>query len=359
MSFLSDTGAPAHPSVLEALARVNHDVAPSYGADAASRRVTARLAELFETDVEVLLVGCGTAANALALSLLCPPTHAVLCHEEAHIACDERGAVEFYTGGGALQLLPGADGRIDLAALDAVLAARDLDFVHHTPAAALSLTNLNECGAAYSSAQTIERAARARDHGLGVHLDGARLANAQVATGESLAALTHGAGADVVTFGLTKNGAMSCEAIVLFGPLRAKFPELQARAKRAGHLPPKMRFAAAQAEALLSDELWRDLAAHANACACALASGLAALPGVRLAHVGADGLPDGNEVFAVLPDAMIASLRAAGVGFYPWPGGPNSGGLVRLVTSWATTLDEVERALERARASVRADPANA
>ncbi|MCG8441617.1 MAG: beta-eliminating lyase-related protein [Caulobacterales bacterium] len=339
MNFLSDTGAPAHPAVLEALSRVNEGDAPSYGDDAVSARVNAKLAALFETDVEAWLVGSGTAANALALSLFCPPMGAILCHEEAHIERDERGAPEFFTGGGKLRLLPGAHGRIDMDALSAALAARDPGFVHESPAEVLSLTNLTECGGAYTPDLAAARAEAARAAGLAVHLDGARLANAVAGTGASPAALTWRAGVDVVTFGATKNGALGCEAIVLFGKARERIGELRARAKRAGHMPAKMRFLAAQLEALIDGELWLRLAAAANARARRLADGLAALPGVEIVHP-----VEGNEVFARLPEPLAHALRADGAAFYPWPDGSS-----RFVCAWSTHERDVDAALAAAR----------
>jgi threonine aldolase len=344
MEFVSDTTAPAHPAILEALARVNDGAAPSYGADQASARVKRALTELFETDVEVWLVASGTAANALALSVLCPSLGAIAAHEQSHIARDERGAVTFVTGGAQLMLLPGADGKIDLDALDAALAANKPDFVHETPLAALSLTNLTECGAAYSAAETAARASRAKAIGLAVHVDGARFASAVVGSGASPAALTWKAGADALSFGGTKNGALGCEAIVLFGDARERIEELKARAKRAGHMPAKARFLAAQMEAYLEGGLWLDLAAHANARARTLAEALAGHPGVVIVHP-----VDGNEVFARLPDTLAGALAAAGVKFHGW-----AGDVHRFVCSWATSEGEiagVAKAVEKIRGS--------
>ncbi len=333
MDFSSDTSAPAHPNVIEAIARVNHKSAASYGGDAATLRVRALLAEVFETDdLDFWICASGTASNALALSLICSPTGAILCHEEAHIERDERGAPEFFTGGGKLCLLPGPGAQIDQQALRAALAGIDHSFVHETPAQALSLTNLTECGTAYTVDQITEYAAQARAAGLSVHLDGARLANALASTGASPAQMTWQAGVDVLTLGLTKTGAIGCEIIILFGALRTKFAELQARAKRAGHMPPKMRFLAAQAEAMLSDGLWLELADQANTYARRIADILCLSPGVKLAYP-----TDGNEVFALLPAGMAAQLDRAGVKFYPWPGDSH-----RFVCSWAMPEKDIE-----------------
>ena len=332
MDFSSDTSAPAHPSVIEALARVNTGNVPSYGADDATARVKALLEVIFETELDIWLCASGTASNALALSCFCPPTGAIICHEEAHIERDERGAPEFFSGGGKLHLLSGAGGKIDEQGLRDAIAGIDHNFVHETPAHVLSITNLTECGTSHSSDETSLRAHIAKQSSLCVHLDGARLANAIAHTGETPAALTWKAGVDVLTLGLTKTGAMGCEIIILFGEARAKLPELQARAKRSGHMPPKMRYLAAQAEALLTESLWLDLAAHANKMARQLANALCALPGTTLAYP-----TDGNEVFARLPEGLAEKLSDVGTKFYPWPGGSH-----RFVCSWTTTQAEID-----------------
>jgi threonine aldolase len=332
MNFSSDTAAPVHPAILEALAEANSGAAPSYGADRWTAAAKAALAETFETDLEMWLVPSGTAANALALSLVCPPHGAIVCHEEAHIERDERGAPEFFTGGAKLSLLPGAHAKIDLAALKRRLEASRPGFVHETPVCALSLSNLTESGAAYSVAETAERADLARAHGH-VHLDGARFANALVSTGATPAELSWKAGVNLMSFGATKNGAIGCEAILLFGEARKFAPELMARAKRAGHMPPKMRFLGAQMAAYLKDELWVDLARRANASARALAESLVRAGGELVHPV------DGNEVFCRLPPGAAQRLTVAGAAFYPWPDGSH-----RFVCSWATTENDVKTA---------------
>ncbi len=330
MNFMSDTAAPAHPAVLSAISDANVGAAASYGADVWTERAREALSRVFECDLDIWLVGSGTAANALALATLCPPHGSVLCHAEAHIERDERGAPEFFTGGAKLSLLPGLHGRIDLSALRTRLAANDPDFVHETPIHVLSLSNLTECGAAYRPFEIAERAALAHEAALAVHLDGARFGNALASTGATPAELSWRSGVDVMSFGATKNGAMGCEAIILFGSARQRLADLRVRAKRAGHMPPKMRYLAAQMCAYLKDGLWLELAARANASAQAVAKCLVDHGG-DLAHP-----VDGNEVFVRLPADVAARLKSAGVGFYPWPDGS-----FRFVCSWATTADDL------------------
>lgn len=333
MNFSSDTAAPAHPSVIDAIAAANHGPAPSYGADDVTAQLRAQLASVFETeDFDFWLCASGTASNSLALSIMCSATGAIACHAEAHIERDERGAPEFFTGGAKLRLLPGDGAQIDETALRAALAANDPGFVHETPLETLSLTNLTECGTAYSTSQIAHYAELAHAEGLNVHLDGARLANALASTGATPAEMSWKAGVDVLTFGLTKTGAIGCEIIVLFGKMRAQFGALQARAKRSGHMPPKMRFLAAQANAMLTDNLWLTLAETANANARQLADLLCAQPGAALAYP-----VDGNEVFCHLPPRIEAAIKTADVKCYPWPGGS-----WRFVCNWATPQSDLD-----------------
>ena len=333
MDFSSDTAAPAHPAVIEAIAAANHGNQSSYGGDETTARLRHRLAETFETDdFDFWICASGTASNALALSVLCSPIGAIACHEEAHIERDERGAPEFFTGGAKLHLLPGHGGQIDDAALRGALANNNPEFVHETPLEALSLTNLTECGTAYSVSAIEHFVSLAKAEGLKTHLDGARLANALVSTGASPSEMSWKAGIDVLTLGLTKTGAIGCEIILLFGSARANFGQLTARAKRSGHMPPKMRFLAAQAEAMLADSLWLTLAAKANQSATELANILCAKSGTSLAYP-----VDGNEVFCALPPEIETLIRDTGVKCYPWPGGS-----YRFVCSWATPEDDLQ-----------------
>lgn len=335
MNFLSDTTAPAHPDLLDAMIKANEGFAPSYGADAVSARVESRLKEIFETDLKLVFTNSGTAANALALSVLCPPHGMILCHDEAHIHRDERGAPEFFTGGAKLLPLTGEHAKIDVAGLTDALNQWPQDFVHAPPPRVLSLSNLNESGCAYTLGELHARIEPAKAKGLAIHIDGARFANALVSTGATSAELSWKAGADVLCLGATKNGALGAEAVILFPSAMDRFEELQIRQKRAGQMAAKMRFVAAQFDAWLAGDLWLGLARHANAMAARLAAGLCRADGVTLAHP-----VDGNEVFVTLPEAIATRLREAGIGFYQWPDGS-----ARFVASWATSDGDVETAL--------------
>ncbi len=341
MWFTSDNAGPAHPRVMEALAAANTGYARSYGADEAMARVTARLREVFEApEAAVYLVATGTAANALSLALLCPPWATVYCHRAAHISVDECGAPEFFSGGARLTLLGGEGAKIGAGELAEVLARGAQADVHNVQPGALSLTNTTEAGTIYGPDEIAALAGLAREHGLPVHLDGARFSNALVRIGCTPAELSWKAGVDVLSFGGTKNGLMGVEAVILFDPARAR--EFELRRKRAGHLFSKHRFLSAQMEAYLADGLWLEMARIANARADVLAAGIAAAPGARVTQP-----VEANMVFATWPRARHRAVQAAGGRYYFWPDdrsldGPDEEELsARLVCNWSTTDADV------------------
>lgn len=345
MNFASDNGSPVLPQVMAALAAANSGVAASYGSDALMAEVRTRIRALFEApEAAVYLVATGTAANALSLSILSPPWGAIFCHRNSHIAEDECGAPEFYSGGAKLLLVEGEHAKITPATFAAALGATPTGSVHHAQWAVLSLTNSTENGTIYRPAEIAALTRVARDAGLGCHLDGARLANALVAAGCSPAEMTWRAGIDVLSLGGTKNGCMGVEAVVIFDPARAW--EFELRRKRAGHLFSKHRYLSAQMAAYLADDLWLQAASHANAMAARLSAGFASVPGARLVHP-----TEANAVFAAWPRGGHRRAEAAGVGYYLWPAtqsmeGPDAEALAaRLVCSWNTVPDEVDRFL--------------
>jgi threonine aldolase len=335
-SFSSDNITPASPEILDAIIAANQGALHAYGDDPHTERLTAIVAALFETDVAVYPVTTGTAANALALSALTPPYGAVYCHETAHIATDECGAPEFYTGGAKIVGLPSPDGKLAPQQLEAPLRhAADLG-VHHVRPAALSLTQATEWGTVYTPAEVRALADKAHANGLGVHMDGARIANAIAHLGCTPAEITWKAGIDVLSLGATKNGALAAEAVIFFDPARTA--GFESRRKRAGHLWSKMRFLSTQLTAYLQHGVWLRNARHANAMAARLAAGLASIPDVRLVQA-----VQANEVFVAMPDELIQALLSEGFEFYRWaaPAGV-SGPVVRLVTSFCTAPADVD-----------------
>ena len=340
MNFASDNTSGAHPAVLAALAAANEGHVPSYGGDALTEAVQGKLREVFEApEARVYLVATGTAANALACAVLTQPWGAIFCHRNAHIEEDECGAPEFYTGGSKLVLVDGAHAKMDAQGLERAIAHTARAGVHNVQRGMVSVTNATEAGTVYAPSEVAALSAVARRYGLPVHMDGARFANALVAAGCSPAEMTWKAGVNVLSFGGTKNGCMGVEAVIIFDPAHAW--EFELRRKRGGHLFSKHRFLAAQMLAYLEDNLWLDLARHANAMAARLSAGIAAAPGAKLVHP-----TQANAVFAAFPRAAHRATHAAGASYYLWPfDQPLEGDgaeplAARLVCSWATTEAE-------------------
>ncbi len=323
MRFFSDNAAKVHPAVLEAVTRANAVDAP-YDGDALSQSLDAAFSALFETPVKAFWIASGTAANSLALAALCPPYGSTLCHKDAHIQNDECGAPEFYTHGAKLVLIDGPGAKIGPEALTAKLDAIP-GGVHWSQPRALSITNASEYGCVYAPEEVAALSRICRARGLGLHMDGARFANAVAHLGCAPADMTWRAGVDILSFGFVKNGGLSSEAVVFFKPeLADGFAE---RRKRAGHLLSKGRFSAAQILALLEDDLWLANARAANAGARRLADAL----GNRLIYP-----VEANEVFARVSAAEAADLRAQGFDFYDWAFGE-----VRFVVSWDQPAAEI------------------
>lgn len=340
VNFCSDNVTGVAPEIMAALATANDGAAMPYGNDEYSQRLEAKFCELFETAVKVFPVFTGSAANALALSVMAPPFGAIYCHAESHINLDECGAPEFYTGGAKLVTIPGFHGKITAADLAAVLARSGAGVVHHVQPAVVSLTQATEAGTVYSCDEVNCIAEVSHVHGLSLHMDGARFANAVVSLGCSPADITWRAGVDVLSFGATKNGAMAAEAVVFFNQSLAE--TFSYRRKRSGHLFAKMRFLSAQLEAYIKDDLWLRNAAHANQMATHLARGIASLPGRWVCHP-----VEANEIFIQLPEAVIEALVADGFRFYRWEGEHLT--TLRLVTAFNTKDEDVTAFLEAAR----------
>ncbi|MCB8822413.1 threonine aldolase family protein [Microvirga rosea] len=352
MNFASDNVVGASAPVMQALMQANAGAMAAYGADEITRRVKARFSEIFERDVAVFLVTTGTAANALALSSAVPPWGLCVCHREAHVIDDECGAPEFFMHGAKLIGLPGIAAKLDVPTVKSYLQGLPKS-VKQMPPKALSISQATECGTVYARDEIAALAAVCREHGMALHMDGARFVNALVSLGCTPAEMTWKQGVDILSFGATKNGCLMAEAIVVFRPELAE--ALDYRSKRAGQIISKGRLIAAQLEGYFADDHWLANARHANRMAGLLAEGLKQLPGVRLAWP-----VEANEVFPIIPKAMSEALRTAGVLFMGWteaslPEGeaiaPDEA-LVRLVTSFMTPEEDVGRLIEIARGAV-------
>ncbi len=344
MQFGSDNQTGASSQVLEMLTRANTGFTHGYGDDQWCSRAAEALEQFFGCRLEVFFVATGTASNSLALSCLVQPWQTILCHHQAHILHDESTAPEFFSGGARLVPISRRAGRLEVRHL-----RRHFDTLAdeppHTPAAgALSITQTNEAGQVYTRDQLTELCTFAHDHGMHVHMDGARFANAVAALDCSPADITWKAGVDVLSLGATKCGALAAEAVIFFKQdLAASFIH---RRKRSGHLLSKGRLYGSQFVGWLKDGHWLELARHANRKAQQLADNLAAFPAVRLQWPR-----EANELFIIMPRQLADTLQEAGAEFYEWPGQALPEGtelvkgevFVRLVTSFVTTDDHITR----------------
>ncbi|KQT52114.1 MULTISPECIES: threonine aldolase family protein [unclassified Aureimonas] len=346
MIFASDNWSGPHPAISAALAEHGAGMASAYGSSVLDKTVERRFDEIFEREVAVFFVGTGTAANSLSFAAVNRPGGVVLCHREAHVVEDECGAPEFFTHGARMAPVDGADGLIDPVNLARELKRFNPDFVHAGQPMAVTVSQPGEAGTIYPTETLDAIAAIAHRHDLSLHMDGARFANALVATGLSPAEMTWKRGVDILSFGATKNGCWCAEAVIFFDPEKARqFPYIR---KRGAQLFSKTRFVAAQFMAYFENGLWLDLAARSNAMADRLRAGLDASNHARQAWPTRT-----NEVFAILEKDRAAELRAKGAVFYDW-NAPHAlhditsenETLVRLVASWSTTEDDVDRFVE-------------
>ena len=332
-SFASDNTAGLAPEALAGINAANAGFVPSYGNDDWTRRAKELIAAVFETECEVFFVFNGTAANSLALAARCRSYHSIICHQFSHVEVDECGAPEFFTGGA--KVIPVASPHGKLLPDDVERAALKRTDVHYPRAGALSLTQSTEWGTVYTPDEVGALCAVARKHRLAVHMDGARFANATAAgavRGVKPADFTWRAGVDVLSFGGTKNGMNTTEAVVFFN--REQAGEFEYRVKQAAQLASKMRFAAAQWVGMLETGAWLRHAAHANAMAQLLAAALRPLPRVRFIAE-----PEANGVFVELPRTVAETMWARGWHFYRFIGDDG----YRLMCSWATTPAMVDR----------------
>lgn len=342
-TFASDNTAGICPEAFAALQAANAGHATSYGDDDWTARAKRAVQDAFETDCEVFFVTSGTVANALSMAALCRNYQSILCHQAAHLDTDEGGAAEFFTGGSKIITLPGStDAKLLPAEIDTVMSRPHGVNIHYPRPAAISLTQATEFGTVYTPAELKTLTATARQHGLAVQMDGARFANAIAALatrGVAPADITWRAGVDVLSFGGSKNGMHSTEAVVFFKRELAR--DFICRIKQSGQLAAKQRFAAAQWVGMLSDGSWLRHATHANTMARRLAAGLKSLPGCELQFP-----VEANGVFIKLPRKLADGLAARKWKFYPF----YAPAVYRLMCGWDTSAEAVDAILTDAKA---------
>ncbi|WP_431231359.1 threonine aldolase family protein [Mycolicibacterium psychrotolerans] len=328
-AFASDNAAPAHPRALEAIQAANDGAVMSYGADPITHRAADRIRDVFDSPgADVLFAFTGTGANIIALTAAVRPWHEILCSDVAHSLLDEAGG-PVRVSGASLVALPSDDGLIDPALLDRRITRRGE--VHHSQPRIVTITQSTENGRVWQPEAIADFVDHAHDLNLLVHVDGSRVANAIAAL--NVSPLDAVGDADIVTVGGTKNGMLFGDAILVRRP--EHFTGIEFVQKQIGHLASKHRYVAAQFDAMLTDGLWLETAAHANAMAGKLSSGLTGL-GLHLASA-----TDANEVFVDLPAAALAAVRQHFAVHVPDP----HTSAARFVCSWATTDADVDAAL--------------
>lgn len=326
--FASDNYSGICPAAWAYMAKANARDASAYGEDAWTQQAADQLRALFESDCDVFFVFNGTAANSLSLAAMCQSFHSVICHELAHVETDECGGPEYASNGSKLLVGSGANGKLTPESVEQLVTRRS--DIHYPKPRVITLTQATEVGTLYSIDELKAIRAVADRHQLRIHMDGARFANAVAAMGCTPAEITWKAGVDVLCFSGTKNGLAVGEAILFFN--RALAEDFEWRCKQAGQLASKMRFISAPWCGLLENDTWLTNAAHANACAARLASGIESLDGISLSFPR-----QANAVFVDLSGAVQKNLRDQGWHFYTF-----IGGAARFVCSWSSTPSHVD-----------------
>ncbi len=332
--FASDNNSGVHPDVIRAIEAANSDHVVAYGDDVYTKRAIEKMRQAFGKDIDVHFVFGGTGANAVALKAMTDSYNAIICAETAHMNVEEVGAPEKLTGC-KLLTIPSKNGKITVDGIKSHLHA--LGNQHHAQPKVVSITQSTEYGTVYTPDEIRDIADFAHEMGLLLHVDGARLANAAVSLGTGFKQITAGVGVDALSFGGTKNGMMYGEAVIFFDrELSKDFKYIQ---KQATQLPSKMRFISAQFDAVLSNGLWRSMAANANEMAKTLANELRSIPQIKITQN-----VEANAVFALIPKRYLAEIRKRYF-FYTWHEDAKSAE-VRLMASFDTTIEDIDAFVE-------------
>jgi threonine aldolase len=332
-TFASDNYAGVHPEIMDALSRANQGHAPSYGADEFTQRAIQKFKGFFGDDVEVSFVYNGTGANILGLQSLTLPFHSIFCSELAHINVDESTGPEKFLGCKLIPV-PTRDGKIYPGDIESRIIR--IDDQHHPQARVISISQTTEYATVYSVEEIKAISAVAKKYKMFLHMDGSRISNAAISLSQDFRSFTRDAGVDVLSFGGTKNGMMFGEAVVFFNPELARYAKFVR--KQGMQLHSKMRFIGAQFEALLSNDLWKRNASHANAMARKLGKELERIPNVKLTQ-----RVEANGIFALIPPRVIPDLQQEHF-FYIWNDKTNE---VRLMCSFDTTDSDVQNFVKK------------
>jgi threonine aldolase len=327
--FASDNYAGICPEALAAMVEANAGHATAYGEDAWTAKAADAFRELFEMDCDVFFVFNGTAANSLALASLCQSYHSVICTQSAHVETDECGAPEFFSNGSKLLTAPSADGKLTADAIRALATGRT--DIHFPRPKVATITQSTETGRVYTPAEVATLAETTRQHGLHLHMDGARFFNAVASLGCTPAEITWKSGVEVLCCGGTKNGMAIGETVVFFD--RKLALDFDYRCKQAGQLASKMRFLSSPWVGLLQTGAWERNALHANACARRLRDAVDGVTGAKLMFP-----VEANAVFLLTSEENLAALRERGWRFYTFIGGG-----ARFMFAWDSDFRRVDQ----------------
>jgi len=342
MNFTSDNTHIIAEPILNAILKSNKSSVMSYGGDEITKKAKEKICDLFGVDAEIFFVTSGTAANALSISSVTPAYGSVFCHNESHIHLEECGAPEFFSGGCKLIPIEGFAGKISLEGFQNAINDHPSDKYDFNPSC-LSITQSTECGTIYNEKEVNELSSLAHKHNIKVHMDGARFANAISTLKIKPSKITWEAGIDIMSFGTTKNGTMSAEAIIVFNKKISK--DMNLRIKRSGHLLSKMRFLSVQMDSYVTDNLWINLADKSNSMANYMYQKL-----LSVKYIDMPWKVEANEIFVILPKEIEKKLSKQDVLYHKW----SKVGIkdlvfnkdkefIRLVTSYNTKKDEIDR----------------
>jgi threonine aldolase len=338
-SLASDNYSGVHPEIMEALVRANREHMGSYGSDEITASAIGKFKEYFGSNIEVFFVYNGSGANVLGLSAATQSFHSILCSELAHINVDESTGPEKFTGC-KLVGIPTVDGKIYPDQIEHRI--QRIGDQHHPQAKVISISQSTEYSTVYTAEQVKAISAVAKKYNLYLHMDGARISNAAASLGKDFRDFTVNAGVDILSFGGTKNGMMFGEAVLIFNNELAKY--FYYIRKQGMQLHSKMRFISAQFEALLTNDLWKRNAEHANRMAKKLEHGLRQIPEIKITQS-----VDGNGVFAIIPEEITEALQEE-MFFYMWNDRTNE---CRLMCSFDTKEEEIEGFIERAKGLIK------
>ena len=324
INLRSDNESKVFPEILDYMSKVNNEISKAYGEDKITKKAKSLITDFFETEVEVLFLVSGTAANSISLSAICPPFGSIFCSDNAHINLDECGAPEFYSGGAKLIPIKTINGLLSANSLNTKIKNMGTHGVHEMLPSAISITQTSELGTVYSPDHIKNISSLAKKNNLKIHMDGARFANACAFLKCTPAKMTWKSGVDILSLGATKNGALSCELVVVFN--KKIFAHIDRRQKRSGHLLSKQKFIAAQIIKWIENDRWLQAANEANNKTREIITILKKNKKINIIYP-----VESNMIFAEIPLDLELHLKKNNLEFYNWPSKKNT---LRFVISW-------------------------